>query len=379
MLTKTAIQILRHERGKYIGVVIGVAMALFLMLLQFGFYLGFRRDITVIGDSFDADLWVSQREHLAFDYTAHFDDVPHLQVLADPDVSGAMPIIADWSRMRRLGDGATVNGYVVGLDFSGGVRVELGADMPPDLVSLLSIPGNVLMDEKHLSRVGASQDGGAGVEIRGRDANIVGVMHGKKLFTTACLTVTDLDNARRFLGLNANQITFVAVKCRDGVDARAVQARLQARLPEYRVWRAEEFHDLTQNYWVRLTGIGPVLLLSAGLAVVVGFLTVFLTFSHLTSEKLPMYAAMKAIGASTAELGGLVLLQIGIVFCTGSLLAIIGVLLALAALAGTTISVELPARVTVLGVGFMALCSVAAGMRSLHKLARVEPAEAFRT
>jgi putative ABC transport system permease protein len=204
-------------------------------------------------------------------------------------------------------------------------------------------------------------------------------MRNKKLFTTACLTVTDLDNARRFLGLGANRITFVAVKCRGGADVRAVQARLQARLPEYRVWKAAEFHDLTQSYWLSLTGIGPVLLLSAGLAVVVGFLTVFLTFSHLTSEKLPMYAAMKAIGASTAELSGLVLLQIGIVFSTGALLAITGVLLALAALAGTTISVELPARVAVLGVGFMGLCSLVAGLRSLQKLAAVEPAEAFRT
>src|SRR5438034_251361 len=114
MLIRTAFQIVRQERGKYIGVVIGVAMALFLMLLQFGCYLGFRRDITVVADSFDADLWVSQRKNISFDYVAHFDDVPHLQVLADPDVSGAMPIIADWLRVRRLGDGATESAYMVG-------------------------------------------------------------------------------------------------------------------------------------------------------------------------------------------------------------------------------------------------------------------------
>jgi hypothetical protein len=67
MLTKTAFQIVRHERGKYLGVIIGVAMALFLMLLQFGFYLGFLRDITVGADSFEAHLCVSQRACLALD------------------------------------------------------------------------------------------------------------------------------------------------------------------------------------------------------------------------------------------------------------------------------------------------------------------------
>jgi hypothetical protein len=66
MVAKTAIRILLHEKGKYAGVVVGVAMAMFLVLLQAGFYFGFRRDITVVPDSFDTDLWISHCELLAF-------------------------------------------------------------------------------------------------------------------------------------------------------------------------------------------------------------------------------------------------------------------------------------------------------------------------
>jgi len=379
MLGKLAVRTLAYERGKYIGAVFGVAMAVLLVLLQVGFYLGFRRDITVVADSFEVDLWVSQQSLLTFDYLAHFDDLVRWQILGDEDVAAATGIIAEWVRFRRIPDGATENAQILGVNLDEGIRVNLGADPNFPLVSALSLPGSVLVDEKHLDRVSGGAAGGTGVEIRGLNANVVGVMRGKKLFSTACLLVTDLDNARRFLGFSADRISFVAIRCRPGADVRVVQARLQAHLPERRVWTAAKFHGLTQDYWLKLTGIGPVLLLSAGLAALVGFLTVFLTFSHLTSEKLPMYAAMKAIGASTAELSGLVLLQIAIVFCIGSLLAIVGVLLALAALAGTTISVELPPQATVLGVGFMGICSLAAGLRSLHKLARVEPAEAFRT
>lgn len=379
MLRKTAFQIVRHENRKYVGAVIGVGMALLLMLLQIGFFLGYRRDITVVADAFEADLWITQRHCLAFDYVVHIDDTPQYQVLSDGDVAAAMAVIADWTRLRRRSSGATENGYIVGLDFSSGVPMHLGVTISPSLVSQLSVPGNVIIGENYFDRVGVSRFGESGVEFRGLNANVVGIARGKQLFTTACLTITDLDNARRFLGLNANQISFVAAKCRAGANVRGVQQRLQSRLPEYRVWTASEFRALTQNYWVRLTGIGPVLLLSAALAMVVGFLTVFLTFSHLTSEKLPMYAAMKAIGASTAELSGLVMLQIAVVFGLGSAGALAGVLLALVALAGTTISVDLPPRVIALGVGFMALCSAAAGLRSVQKLAKVEPAEAFRT
>jgi putative ABC transport system permease protein len=379
MLAKTAIRMLLHERSKYVGVVIGVAMALFLVLLQSGFYFGFRRDITVVGDSFDADLWISQRAFLAFDYVAHFDDLSYFQALSDADVSYAMPVVVEWSRVRRLPDGAIDDGQIIGLDLNSGLKVDLGTDQKLDVASLLAVPGNVLVDEKHLPRLGVSKFGETGVEIRGLNANVVGVMRGKKLFSTACLIATDLDNARRFLGLKANQITFVAVKCRHRADLWKVRSRLQARLPEQRVWTAKEFHDLTQSYWTKLTGIGPVLSLSAGLAALVGFLTVLLTFAHLTAEKLPVYAAMKAMGASTAELSGIVLLQIAVVFGLGCLVAIAGVLLTLAALASTTISVVLTPGTAAAGVGLMAFCSLAAGLRALSKLARVEPAEAFKT
>ncbi len=379
MLAKTAVIILAREKAKYAGIVVGVAMALFLALLQFGFFLGFLRDITIVPDSVEADLWVSQRTLLVFDYLAHFDDLPRMEVLSDRDVQAAAGVIAEWVRFRRLPDGATDSTQLVGIDFTSGVRVDFGTDASLDLAADLGVPGNLLVDEKHLERLlGQSLTSVVGVEVAGRHANVAGVMHGRKLFSTACLLVTDLDNARRFLNFPANRISYIAVKCRAGADVLAVQTRLAARLPALRVWTAQEFHDLTQNYWVRLTGVGPVLLLSAALAALVGFLTVFLSFSHLTAEKLPVYAAMKAMGASTVELSGMALLQIGVVFGLGCVLALGGLVAALLVLAHTTISVVLTPGIVALGVGFMALCSVAAGMRSLIKLAHLEPAEAFR-
>lgn len=47
MLLKTAMQIILHEKEKSLRAVIGVTLALFLVLLQSGFYLGYKRDITV--------------------------------------------------------------------------------------------------------------------------------------------------------------------------------------------------------------------------------------------------------------------------------------------------------------------------------------------
>ena len=179
MLTRTAFQILPHERWKYAGVIVGVTMALFLVLLQFGFYLGFRRDITIVPDAFTADLWVSLRELLSFDYLSHFDDLPRWQVLQESDVEAAAGIIAEWVRVRRVPDGATESVQILGINFSEGVTVDLGTDPALDLHSILSVPGNILVDEKHVARVGPVGVAGAGMEVRGLSARIAGVMKEK--------------------------------------------------------------------------------------------------------------------------------------------------------------------------------------------------------
>ena len=81
-----------------------------------------------MGDSFKADFWISQRAFLAFDYVSHFDDLSCLQALSDADVSHAMPVVVEWSRMRRLPDGAIDDGQIIGLDLNSGVKVDLETD-----------------------------------------------------------------------------------------------------------------------------------------------------------------------------------------------------------------------------------------------------------
>ena len=258
-----------------------------------------------------------------------------------------------------------------------GNRVMFSYPYPPASF-YFAVPGQVLVDEKHLGRAGITELSGFGAELQGKHARVVGVMHDRKLFSTACLIVTDLDNGRRYIGLSANRVSYLAVKCCPGADVAVVRQRLAAQLADQDVLTAREFHNLTQDYWIRLTGIGPVLLLGAALGALVGFITVFLTFSHLTAEKLPVYAALKAMGASTGELAGLILSQIALVFAVGALVAVAGVVAALAVLAHTTISVSITSGVWAVGIGSMALCSFAAGVHALRLLAAVEPAEAFK-
>lgn len=173
-------------------------------------------------------------------------------------------------------------------------------------------------------------------------------------------------------------VSFIALKCRAGANPEAVLRRLREAIPERDVMTARALHDLTQRYWEDRTGIGPILFLSAALAALVGFLTVLLTFYLLTVQKLPVLVALEAVGASTVEIAALVGVQAGVVFLAGAAVASGALVLALAALARTSISVVISPAIWVAVFGLIALACALACLPSLWKIKRLEPAEAFR-
>ena len=80
-------------------------------------------------------------------------------------------------------------------------------------------------------------------------------------------------------------------------------------------------------------------MLSAVLAILVGFMIVMLAFYISTIEKLPIFACMKALGASGIEVVSILVFQVVIVFVLGCGFAGLGLHVALAFLAKTTISI----------------------------------------
>ena len=134
MLLKTAIRIILHEKTKFLGAVAGVALAMFLVLLQWGFYFGYKRDTSVVLDAFDADSGSSPRAN----------DLRRLHVDRRPGLlEGQGPAGGGEGRAGRVGDCAfrhPVNGaaqrvQILGVEFESGIGVQLDAGSD-DLASL---------------------------------------------------------------------------------------------------------------------------------------------------------------------------------------------------------------------------------------------------
>jgi putative ABC transport system permease protein len=377
MLLKTALRIIVHEKEKFAGAVAGVAIAVFLIILQWGFYQGYHRDITIVLDSIDADIWIVPRNQPTFDGWVGMDDLPYWELREHPAVDKAARLVWGWGACRLPKSGGIDSVEVLGVEFESGIGLRF--DLPRmDLAALLRPDGHVLVSDKDREKLGVDAVGVEGMEIFGRMAKPVGFVPDVHLFTTAGFVLTDLDNARSFLRLPASHANYLVCKLKPGASVTRVVADLKRSMGEHDVLTAAQFHDRASHYWGTRTSIGPVLLMSSVLAVSVGFLIVLLAFYISTIEKIPIFACMKALGASGGEIVSLLIFQSLAVFVLGCATAAAGLYVVVCILATTTISVVITQNVVLAGVIATGMVSITSSLLSVRRVISTDPGEAFR-
>ena len=137
MLFRTAMKIVLYEKEKFLGAVVGVTLALFLVILQSGFYLGYRRDITVILDSIDADVWIAPKGQLTFDGWDYIDDLAYYRLKGDPQVAQCSRLVLGYAPWRVPGSGGKDMVQVVGVDFGSAPLPASCKDLIPFWASMI--------------------------------------------------------------------------------------------------------------------------------------------------------------------------------------------------------------------------------------------------
>ena len=164
MLFKTALRIIIYEKEKFSGAVAGVAVATFLMILQCGFYLGYRRDITVVLDSIDADIWFVPKNQPLFDGWMAMDDLPYYQAKGHPDIAKVARLAWGYAPYRIPSTGGKDTTEVLGVEFDSGIGLRLNLDRD-DLASRLRPDGHVMVGRKDCEKLGITAVGEDGIEI----------------------------------------------------------------------------------------------------------------------------------------------------------------------------------------------------------------------
>ncbi len=377
MLLRTALHLILHGKAKLAGAVAGVTFATFLVLIQWGFYYGYRQDISVIFDSIEADIWIRPKGQPLFDGWTHIDDLAYWKIREAADVEAAARLVWGYVQTRVPKSGGKDGGQILGVEFDTGIQINLRTHRH-DLGRRLRPDGHVLLGKKDRDKSGIGQTHVDGLELNGRHAEVVGFVEDVHLFTGAVFLLTDLENARAFLKLSPSETTYIVCRCRKGTNVQKVVADLQQAIPEHDVLTARDFHDECTQYWETRAGIGPVLLMPSVLAGLVGFIMVTLTLYISTIQKLPVYACMKALGASSLELVFVLIVQVLIVFSLGVTMAVACLWPVTLALQQTTVSLVISRNLMLGTLGTLLLCSMSGSLLSIWKVASLDPGKAFR-
>ncbi len=367
-----------HDRVRAATAVAGVVVAVMLLTLQIGLLDGSSRNASGPIDHSPADLWVVAPNTGTFDFGESILERRLYQVLRTPGVARAERMVLAFGKWRS-GDGRQQNVLAIGLEpdarLSGPWGMAAGDARP------YRRDDAVVIDEQEKVRFGSAGRPlalGERIEINAVMAEVVGFSRGVGTFTTIPFVFTGLRTAWRISEFGPNYVNYVLVRAAVGVAPEELAEQLR-RIPDVQVLTRAEFSASTRRYWIFGTGLGLGIVVTAVLALVVGIVIVGQTIYTMTEEKRREYGTLRALGYGTRDLVQAVLVQAGALGASGYAigLAISVLLVRSVTLRGVAIHLSVELALAVLGL--TALLASAASLSAIARLARMEPAEVFRT
>lgn len=238
-----------------------------------------------------------------------------------------------------LAQGVVVHGVggldsIVGVDLdvftrmSGGLNYKEGGPFQGD--------NDVLIDDSYARQKKLKV--GSLLDLAGRSWTVRGIVGSGKL-----ARVFVQKRVLQDVTANTNKISLIYIKVDDPKNIPAVISNLKTQLPEYQIYSMEEF----LSYFTpdKIDGVNAFITVVIGLAIIFGFLVVFLAMYTAVLERTREIGILKALGASPAYILGMLLRETAMLALIGSVMGI-----ALAFLARWAIDTFVPASLPVVVV-----------------------------
>ncbi len=382
-----AFRMLVGDRGKYLGIILGISFASLIMTQQPGVFAGIMtRSYSFITDLGLPDIWVMRPTVQFIDDPKPMPGTYLYRVASVEGVAWAKPLFKG-TIQARLHDGTSQQCNIIGLD--DGTLVGAPAVMLQGKIeSLRQIDGIIVNKEganDKLANLPAYPGGpkvplrvGQEIELNNHRAVVVGIAETTRTFQSQPIIFTTYSNATRFSPPQLNFLSYILVKAKPSEDLKALCARIK-RLTGLTAYTKAEFKDLTINYYLKYTGI-PI---NFGVSVLLGFLVgaavAGQTFYSFTLENLRYFGVLKAIGASERILLLMICFQALIVSFIGYGIGVGGTSLFAFLTQDTMISFRFPWQLFVFSVVGVALIASFAALLSIRKVMKLEPSIVFKS
>lgn len=373
---------LKHEKGRLLVALAGIAFADVLMFMQLGFQNALYDSNTRVDRAILAEVILLSPKALNLQNLSTFSRRRLLQAMDVPGVETADALYINSITWRNPQTRLNATVQVLGFDPD-----QPAFDLPEvnQQLDKIKLPDVVLFDRgargKYAEAIAQIEQGNpVTTEVERRTLTIAGLFSlGASFGADASLMTSDQTFLRLFPRRNAASVSLGLVRLKPGSDPQQVAAALKSYLPEdVRVLTAQEFVQFEENYWTTASPIGFVFGLGTAMAFVVGIVIVYQVLSTDVNSHLKEYATFKAMGYHNGYL-------LSIVFEEAIILAFLGFipgvvlpigLYALAAQA-TALPIYMTGSRAVLVLTLTVVMCLLSGAIATQKLQSADPADMF--
>ena len=374
-----ALKMLMGDRGKFLGLIFGVAFATLLMSQQVSIFMGIlTRTASQILDVRDADIWVMDNKVRFIDEAPALADGDLQRVRGVPGVAWAVKLYKA-QLLTRLESGDSRSVILFGIDDA--TFVGAPAEMIVGKLSNLRQPDSFMVDKAGYEYMWPNEPYQLGreIQINERRAVLVGVCKASAPFTTLPILYSKYSTAANYAPKGRRMLSFVLAKPVEGTTATEVARRIEQQT-NLMALTQDEFFWKTIIYFLGSTGIPVNFGITITLGFIVGAAVTGQTFYLFTVENLRQFGALKAMGVTNGRLIGMILLQ-GVL--VGAIGFAIGIGLTAFFFVGTShITVLAGLYMTptaVIGTGTAVLVIILlTALASIHRVLVLEPAVVFR-
>lgn len=372
---KFAFANLTQHRPRLIAALGGVAVALFLLLLQVAVLNAASVKVTSLFDDFDFDMAIVPD---TYQFLLSFDTLSRVtlnEAAATRGVESAFGLNAVPLEMQQLPSHHPAYLFLIGLDDPGPF---LRNDAIRDGMQSLISSHDMLMDSQSLSDIGPT-DAGTRVQIHGENVTVTGNFKlGLFIYGEGSGIVRNADFTR-LAGRTPRSISMGLLRLQPGANPEEVRARLRGTLPSNTlVLTRGELIAQERAYFLSTKPVGIMLYISMLIAYLVGTVILIQVLSTDITNRIGEYAVLKAMGFSAGFVYGVGAAEAALLALGGLIPALFAGALVLGFIQYRT---HLPAALGfgLIGVmlGLALLLAAGAAAVALRRLSQADPAELF--
>ena len=380
-----ALKMLLGDRAKYIGIVIGLTFASFLVTWPSAIFSGvMSRTFSFVTDVGLPDIWVVDPQVQYIEDVKPLRDTEVLRVRGTEGVQWAVGVYKGMLR-ARLDNGTFQSCSVIGLDD----ETLIGG--PPEMITgklaELRQADSIIVDDAGAGGKLARRDSsgkriplkvGDTLELNDHRCVVVGICHITQTFQNVPVIYTTYSHATTIAPQERKMLSFVIAKAKEGANVAEVCARIRSTVG-LSAYTPAEFKKLTFWYFLKYTGMPFNFLTVVTLGFIVGIAISGMTFYNFTLDNLRYFGTLKAMGTNNRKLLRMISLEAAVVGAVGYGLGIGAASAWGGILSGRTqIAFMLPWPLLFLSGAAVLIICVGAAALSIRKVIKLEPAIVFR-